>query len=47
MSCIDQSGSEPNFAGCEGHCKAFGFHIGEEEAAGAFEQGRDRAWVRF
>lgn len=35
-------GSEPGFAGYGGHCKPFVFHINEKEAAGAFEQGRDR-----
>lgn len=35
-------GSEPSLADYGGHCKAFGFCINEKEAAGAFEQRRDR-----
>lgn len=40
-------GSESSLAGCEGYCEAFGFHINEKEAAGSFEQGRDRLQFVF
>lgn len=43
----DQRGSESSLAGCEGYCEAFGFHIIEKEAAGSFEQGRDRLQFVF
>lgn len=44
---VTKKGSESSLAGCEGYCEAFGFHINEKEAAGSFEQGRDRLQFVF